>query len=223
MTKLVSASRVQPASGAGQRALKRLLDLLLGSVALGVLWPLFLLISLVIRLESPGQALFRQLRVGKGGALFTCYKFRTMRRDADQTVHQLAFRRYATGHTMSDDPEIPYKLANDKRITRVGALLRYTSADELPQLLNVLRGEMSLVGPRPAIPYELENYTDWHHERHLVKPGITGLWQVYGRGRMSFDEMTALDVRYAHTWTVSLDIKLIILTVPALLMRRGAR
>ncbi len=206
-----------------RRAQKRAFDLLISSFALLAFSPLFLLIAVCIRLHSPGPILFRQARVGKDGKIFTCFKFRTMYWGADQNVHRLAFRRMASGYPMSDDVNTPFKLSNDKRITRVGALLRFTSVDELPQLFNVLLGDMSLVGPRPAIPYELEYYKQWHHERHRVKPGITGLWQVYGRGATNFDEMVALDIKYVTSWTIGLDMKLIILTVPAILSRRGAR
>lgn len=216
-----------PRSGAGpatnRGAQKRALDLLFSGLALLVLSPLFALIAVCIRRDSSGPILFRQVRVGKDGKLFTCLKFRTMYQDADQRVHRLAFQRMAIGHPLSTDPHTPFKLSDDSRVTQVGAWLRRTSLDELPQLFNVLLGDMSLVGPRPAIPYELEHYKPWQHDRHRVKPGITGLWQVYGRGTTSFDEMMALDVTYANTWTLGLDLKLIGLTVPAILSGRGAR
>lgn len=204
-------------------AAKRVLDILISFIALVLLAPVLVLIALLTRLDSPGPVLFGQRRVGRHGKVFTCFKFRTMRHNCDQAVHQQAFQRMANGGTMSDDPTVPFKLAGDSRITRVGLLLRRTSLDELPQLINVLRGDMSLVGPRPAIPYELENYTDWHHDRHLVKPGITGLWQVYGRGKLGFMEGLRLDVQYATGWTLLLDLKLIAITVPVLLMQRSAR
>ncbi len=206
-----------------RHSVKRVLDVLVSAIALVLLWPVFLLSALLIWLDTPGPALFRQQRVGKDGKLFTCLKFRTMTHNADQSVHRAAFARMAAGHPMSDDPNAPFKLSNDSRITRVGSFLRRTSLDELPQLWNVLKGEMSLVGPRPAIPYELENYKDWQHQRHQVKPGITGLWQVWGRGVIGFDEMIALDVRYATMWSIRLDIKLILLTVPVMLLQRGAK
>ena len=214
-------SEVGPATDRG--AQKRALDLLLGSLALLVLSPLFALIAVCIRRDSSGPILFRQVRIGKDGKPFTCLKFRTMHQDADQRVHRLAFQRMAMGHPMSTDSHIPFKLSDDRRVTRVGAWLRRTSLDELPQLFNVLLGDMSLVGPRPAIPYELEHYKPWHHDRHRVKPGITGLWQVYGRGTTSFDEMMTLDVAYATTWPLWLDLKLLLLTVPAIVSGRGAR
>lgn len=206
-----------------QVGIKRLIDLLVSGTALLLLSPLLGLIGLLIRLDSRGPALFRQERVGQDESRFTCFKFRTMYQDADPDVHRLAIQRFAAGQTLSDDPDAPYKLTNDSRVTRTGGFLRRTSLDELPQLLNVFRGEMSLVGPRPAIPYELETYQEWQHLRHRVKPGLTGLWQVYGRGRVGFEEMMALDVEYATSWNVWLDIKLIALTVPAMLEQRGAR
>ena len=146
-----------------------------------------------------------------------------MCQDADPNVHRLAIQRFAAGEMLSDDPNAPYKLTNDDRITCIGAFLRRASLDELPQLLNVFRGEMSLIGPRPAIPYELETYKEWQHLRHRVKPGLTGLWQVYGRGRVGFEEMMGLDVEYTTSWSVWLDLKLIALTIPAMLAQRGAR
>jgi len=192
-------------------------------MSLIVLFPLFLIIVVVIRLDSPGPVLFRQTRVGKGGKHFTCLKFRTMRTDADQSVHFQAVQRFVNGLAVSDDPKARFKMTNDKRVTRVGAILRRTSLDELPQLINVFRNDMSLVGPRPAIPYELQYYKEAHHHRYAVEPGITGLWQVYGRSTVEFDEAMDLDVQYVNQWSFWLDVKLILLTIPAMLMQRGAR
>jgi exopolysaccharide biosynthesis polyprenyl glycosylphosphotransferase len=202
---------------------KRLLDATLCLFAILLLIPVFIVLAVLIRMDSTGPILFRQRRVGLNGETFTCFKFRTMYANADEALHRQAIKRFAAGESLSDDSNARFKLANDPRITRVGAILRRTSLDELPQLFNVLFGDMSLVGPRPAIPYELENYKDWHHERHNVKPGITGLWQVYGRSTVGFDEMMKLDVQYAKKASVWLDIKLIMLTIPAMLMQRGAR
>jgi lipopolysaccharide/colanic/teichoic acid biosynthesis glycosyltransferase len=145
-----------------------------------------------------------------------------MRQGADEVVHQKAIERLWAGERLSDNPESQFKLTDDPRITRVGRRLRQTSIDELPQLLNVLQGEMSIVGPRPAIPYELRYFSDWHHERHAVKPGITGLWQVRGRGGLDLNDMLKLDVEYARTWSIWLDLKLIALSIPAVLKGRGA-
>lgn len=202
---------------------KRVLDFVLSAVALLLLIPLFLIIIVLIRTDSAGPVFFRQQRVGKNGKLFTCLKFRTMANNADQSVHREAIKRFANGEALSDDDGARFKLANDRRITKIGSFLRRTSLDELPQLINVLRGDMSLVGPRPAIPYELDFYKEWYHDRHNVKPGITGLWQVYGRSRVDFDEMMRLDVEYATKSSFWLDVKLILLTVPAMVMQRGAR
>jgi lipopolysaccharide/colanic/teichoic acid biosynthesis glycosyltransferase len=204
-------------------AAKRLLDIVLSSLVLLVLAPILMLIIVMIRLDSPGPAFFRQTRVGKGGRHFTCLKFRTMRQNADQSVHLQAVQRFVSGQAVSDDPEARFKMTNDKRVTRIGALLRRMSLDELPQLINVLRGEMSLVGPRPAIPYELQYYKEWHHQRNTVQPGITGMWQVYGRSIVGFDESMTLDVRYVNELSFWLDVKLILLTIPTMLMQRGAR
>lgn len=202
---------------------KRVLDLSLSTLALLVLAPIFAILILLIRLDSSGPVFFRQQRVGKDGKLFTCLKFRTMYHNADQSVHREAIKRFANGEALSDDANARFKLLNDRRITRMGSLLRRTSLDELPQLFNVLFGDMSLVGPRPAIPYELDFYKDWYHNRHNVKPGITGLWQVYGRSRVDFDEMMRLDVEYAAKPSFWLDVKLILFTVPAMILQRGAR
>jgi lipopolysaccharide/colanic/teichoic acid biosynthesis glycosyltransferase len=201
---------------------KRATDITLCMIAIIFLAPLFPLVWLAIRFDSPGPVIFQQQRVGRNNELFTCFKFRTMCHNADQSVHQKAIERLWAGELLSDDPNCAYKMVNDPRVTRVGHWLRKTSIDELPQLFNVLRGEMSLVGPRPAIPYELAYFKEWHHERQSVKPGITGLWQVYGRGCMSLDDMLKLDVEYARTWTVWTDLKLIVLTVPSVIMARGA-
>jgi lipopolysaccharide/colanic/teichoic acid biosynthesis glycosyltransferase len=206
-----------------QKGLKRLLDIVISVVAIILLAPVFAALWLAVRLETPGPAIFRQQRVGQHGEVFTCLKFRTMFYNADENVHREAIQRLCAGERLSDDPGSPYKMAGDPRVTRVGRWLRWTSLDELPQLINVLRGEMSIVGPRPAIPYELEHFQAWHYERHKVKPGITGLWQVRGRGCMNLEGMLKLDVEYARTWTVWTDLKLIALTVPSVLKARGAR
>jgi lipopolysaccharide/colanic/teichoic acid biosynthesis glycosyltransferase len=206
----------------GALAAKRALDLTIAGLSLVLLLPLFALIALLIRKDSPGKVFFRQQRVGKDGRLFTCLKFRSMYQDADERVHQEAIRRLAAGMPLSSRHGASGKLTDDPRITRVGALLRRTSLDELPQLINVVRGEMSIVGPRPAIPYELEHYQQWQHQRHLVKPGLTGPWQVYGRGRTGLREMLDMDVDYATHWSLLLDLKLIGLTIPAVLRGGGA-
>jgi lipopolysaccharide/colanic/teichoic acid biosynthesis glycosyltransferase len=205
------------------RLVKRTCDVIGSIVGLVLFAPIFAILFLIIRFDSPGPAIFRQSRIGLGGRMFTCLKFRTMYSDADETVHQLYIQHLWRGEGLSAEPNATYKLANDIRVTRFGRWLRRTSLDELPQLINVLRGDMSIVGPRPALPYEIEHYQTWHHERHKVKPGITGLWQVRGRGCLSPNDMLAMDVEYARTWTLWTDMKLIALTIPAVLRARGAR
>ena len=202
---------------------KRALDIALSVLAIVLLAPVLIAVWVAIRLDSTGPALFCQLRVGRDEKPFICFKFRTLRRNADENVHREAIRRVWANETISDDPDAPYKLTDDSRVTRVGRWLRRSSLDELPQLFNVLRGEMSIVGPRPAIPYELEHFRDWHHKRHIVKPGITGVCQVRGRGRVGPDVMLEMDVEYAMNWTLWTDLKLIALTFPAVLRGRGAR
>ncbi len=191
-------------------------------VALSVLvlfgW-LFLLIALVVRATSPGPGIFRQRRIGRDGSVFTVYKFRTMRRDADEKVHATYVQAFVgTGVCHNGDGTL-YKLIDD-RITRVGRFLRRTSLDELPQLWNVLRGEMSLVGPRPVVTYEVELYPDWYRERFRVKPGLTGLWQVSGRGRLTYEEMVVFDLDYVARRSLRLNVTILARTVPALLLRR---
>lgn len=202
---------------------KRALDVAISVPAIVVLTPVFIVVWMAIHLDSPGPAVFCQRRIGRGEKPFNCFKFRTLRHNADQNVHREAIRRAWAKEPLSNDPDAPYKLTDDPRVTRVGGVLRRTSLDELPQLLNVLRGEMSIVGPRPAIPYELEHFQDWHHRRHIVKPGITGICQVRGRGRVCPEVMLEMDVEYAMNWTLWTDLKLIALTFPAVLRGRGAR
>lgn len=202
---------------------KRALDVAISVPAIVVLTPVFIVMWIAIHLDSPGPAVFCQRRVGRDEKPFNCFKFRTLRHNADQNVHREAIRRAWAKEALSNDPDAPYKLTDDSRVTRIGRVLRRTSLDELPQLLNVLRGEMSIVGPRPAIPYELEHFRDWHHKRHIVKPGITGLCQVRGRGRVCPEVMLEMDVEYAMNWTLWTDLKLIALTFPAVLRGRGAR
>lgn len=202
---------------------KRTLDVAISVPAIVVLTPVFIVLWIAIHLDSPGPAVFCQRRIGRGEKLFNCFKFRTLRHNADQNVHREAIRRAWAREPLSNDPDAPYKLTDDPRVTRVGGVLRRTSLDELPQLINVLRGEMSIVGPRPAIPYELEHFQDWHHRRHIVKPGITGICQVRGRGRVCPEVMLEMDVEYAMNWTLWTDLKLIALTFPAVLRGRGAR
>ncbi|MFQ5945689.1 MAG: sugar transferase [Anaerolineae bacterium] len=195
-------------------ALKRIIDGAVSALLLAVTAPLILLIALAIKLESRGPVLFPQPRVGRGGRVFTFYKFRTMRPGAEEELPELMPLNEVEGPT--------FKIKDDPRRTRVGTVLRRTSLDELPQLYNVLRGEMSLVGPRPAIQREVEGYRDWHKRRFEIQPGVTGLWQVMGRSDLTFDEMVMLDLFYAENWSLWLDLKILLRTVPAIIRGTGA-
>lgn len=204
--------------------LKRSLDVV-GSLGLVLLLaPVYLLVAALVKLTSPGPVLFHQGRVGQGGHPFTMLKFRTMRLDADESLHQAFVSRFirSSGELCRDARSI-YKLTNDPRVTPIGRLLRETSLDELPQFWNVLRGEMSLVGPRPPLPYEVEHYRPWHWHRVLhAKPGVTGLWQVVGRSRTTFDEMVRLDLHYVRTCSLKADLALLLATPRAVMSRKGA-
>jgi exopolysaccharide biosynthesis polyprenyl glycosylphosphotransferase len=201
------------------RYIKRTADMVMSGLGLLILSPSLLIIYLLIKLDSRGPALFRQERVGMDGRVFTLYKFRTMRLEADDEAHRQHMSQLINGKIAAQtDGEVLYgKVEDDKRVTRVGRVLRRYSLDELPQLFNVLKGEMSVVGPRPPIPYEVEQYSDWHRNRLDVKPGITGLWQVSGRNRLPFDKMVQLDIYYIENWSLWLDFKIILQTIPAIL------
>jgi exopolysaccharide biosynthesis polyprenyl glycosylphosphotransferase len=203
----------------GARITKRTFDFVLTSLALIVFTPLWLIIALCIKLDSRGPIFYRQERVGMDGRVFLFFKFRTMRTGSDDAEHREFQRKYITGQpesNLGDQDRPAYKLRADERVTRVGNILRKTSLDELPQFLNVLRGEMSLVGPRPPIPYEVESYQLWHRKRLDMKPGITGLWQVSGRNRLSFEEMVRMDLYYIENWTLLLDLKILLQTLPVM-------
>ena len=205
---------------------KRALDILVSMLALMLAIPILLPIALLIKLTSKGPVLFKQDRVGYRGKNFTFYKFRTMYQNSDTSAHQ----EYMKKHILGNNEEINngekdnplFKMTNDSRITPIGKFLRKTSLDELPQLWNVLKGEMSLVGPRPPIPYEVEEYQNWHYRRVIeVKPGITGLWQVSGRNRTTFDEMVRLDIQYARNWSFLFDVKILMKTFMAIFKGEG--
>jgi len=186
---------------------------------LTLLSPLWLLIALLIKLDSRGPVFYKQERVGMDGRIFLFYKFRSMQVGSDDTPHREYQRAYINGRpdsNLGDDDRPVFKLRTDDRITRVGSLVRKTSLDELPQLFNVVRGDMSIVGPRPPIPYEVENYQLWHRKRLDMKPGITGLWQVSGRNRLPFDEMVRMDLYYIENWSLLLDIKIVLQTLPVM-------
>ena len=238
--------RVQSAPVAAQRleqkrfyfACKRILDILVAGSLLLVLLPVMALIALLIVLDTPGPALFRQKRVGLQPRMvrgqrtyevgtFVIFKFRTMYRGNDSEAH----RRFVQAYIRNDEKEMAdqqggetqvQKLVNDVRVTRLGRFLRKTSLDELPQFLNVLRGEMTLVGPRPPIPYEVDMYESWHHRRLWAIPGITGLWQVTGRSSVSFDEMVKLDLEYIEHQSLGLDVKILFMTPLAVFRGKGA-
>jgi lipopolysaccharide/colanic/teichoic acid biosynthesis glycosyltransferase len=223
-------SATEAVSQAGARqprsayAVKRFIDYAGAGLGSLVLSPLFALIAIAIKLDSPGPVLFRQTRVGKDGRLFTFYKFRSMDDGCDTRLHEQHVRALIRGEACEDvrAEDGSFKLQQDPRVTRVGRVLRATSFDEFPQLLNVLKGDMSLVGPRPPLPYEVECYTPRHLRRLESLPGITGLWQVSGRTQLSFEEMVDLDIQYADEWSLGSDVVILARTIPAVLSRAGA-
>jgi len=217
------APAAEAASVARPRLEKRLFDLCLGSVCLVLTSPLLVVVALLVRLTSPGPALFRQVRVGRGGRPFMLYKFRTMYDGSPSDVH----REYVSRLLADDQPPAGgrrglYKLEDDARITPLGRLLRRSSIDELPQLFNVMRGEMSLVGPRPALPWEAEVMARTHAHRFHCLPGLTGLWQVSGRSRLTMRQALDLDVDYARRQSIRLDLLILLKTVPAVLATHDA-
>jgi lipopolysaccharide/colanic/teichoic acid biosynthesis glycosyltransferase len=232
--------------------LKQVLDFAVAGLILLITAPLFLLVALCIKATSSGPVFFVQQRVGRGGRAFRCYKFRTMQHNSDDGPHREFARNFirgngngnghgahghgngngnghshhaeanGNGHARESAGTTVYKMTRDPRITRVGQMLRRTSLDELPQILNVLRGEMSLVGPRPPVLYELEHYQDWHKRRLTAKPGITGLWQVSGRSSVPFDEMVQLDLYYIDHRSTLMDLWIMARTLPVMVKGDGA-
>ena len=207
--------------------IKRIMDIVGSALALLLFAPILLAIAIAIKLTSKGPIFFRQKRVGQYGEQFVFLKFRSMNVNNDASVHKAYVKQLIAGtaqsHPGNANGNGVYKLTTDSRITRIGAFLRRTSLDELPQFVNVLKGEMSLVGPRPAIAYEVEAYDIWHRRRVLeAKPGITGLWQVNGRSRIKFDDMVRLDLRYAKTWSPWMDLKILLRTPVAVVFGDGA-
>jgi len=183
------------------------------------------MVALGIRLDSPGGPIFRQERVGKDGRRFTACKFRTMHINNDDREYRVYLQKYIienAPYLVDQQGQGVYKVVGDPRVTKLGAWLRKTNLDELPQLFNVLRGEMSFVGPRPEVPFALEMYSDWHRKRLSATPGITGLWQVYGRKRLSFDDMVRLDIDYIQRQSLLLDAKILLLTIRTVLTRDGS-
>ena len=205
---------------------KRAIDIVGSAAALLLFAPIYLLAALAIKLTSRGPVLFRQQRLGQYGKTFTLLKFRSMRIDCDEKIHKDFVHQFIAGQVKpsGDGVEAPvFKIKEDPRVTRVGKFLRKTSLDEVPQFWNVLRGDMSLVGPRPPIAYEFRTYGVWHRRRVLeIKPGITGLWQVTGRSRIRFDDMVRLDLKYARVWSLWLDIKILLRTPVAVFSGDGA-
>ena len=207
---------------------KRVMDVTLALLAVIALAPVMLLVAMLIKLDSRGPVLFKQTRIGRGGQPFTFYKFRSMVHNADPEIHrqyvQSLIRNGAASETEAAGcSPARFKLTRDPRITRVGALLRRTSLDELPQFFNVLKGDMSLVGPRPPIPYEVTEYTEWQCGRLAVTPGITGVWQVMGRSRVPFDQMVQTDLDYIAQQSFWLDCRILWQTIPAVLSGSGAK
>jgi lipopolysaccharide/colanic/teichoic acid biosynthesis glycosyltransferase len=193
---------------------KRLFDLAVGLLVFVFVIPIVPLIALMIKLDSPGPVFYRQDRIGRGGRPFRFYKFRSMYREADRRRNELESRNEQEGPV--------FKIRADPRITPVGQFLRRSSVDEIPQILNVLRGEMSIVGPRPPLPVEVARYQPWHRRRLDVKPGITCLWQIAGRSQIGFDEWMRLDMEYLRTRSLRTDLAIFLKTLPAVMARRGA-
>lgn len=208
-----------------ERFLKRFIDLTSSLFVLVVGFPFLFAVALLIKLTSKGPVFFTQERIGKQGGNFTLYKFRTMKTDCDDSLHREFTRSFIQGQlpksTLDEKESSPYKLKEDPRITAVGNFLRRTSLDEIPQFINVLRGEMSIVGPRPPLAYEYEYYEDWHKLRLTVKPGLTGLWQVSGRSSVPFHEMVMLDLYYIENWSLRLDTRIMLQTIPVMLVGTG--
>jgi lipopolysaccharide/colanic/teichoic acid biosynthesis glycosyltransferase len=213
-------------------ACKRIIDVLVASVLLVLLSPVMLAIFIAIKLDTPGKAIFVQDRVGakrrfKEGQYnweienFRFYKFRSMYQNAGDELHKQYIKHFVNGSAKPNE-DGKFKLSRDPRITRVGAFLRKTSLDELPQLINVIKGDMSLVGPRPVPTYEVAEYKPWHMERLQAIPGITGLWQAMARCQVSFEDMIRMDIEYVRTKSLWLDLKLLLITVPSVLFTKGA-
>ena len=206
-------------AGSASRIAKRAFDVAASLAAIVVLSPLLLLIALLVRLESPGPALFRQERLGRDLRPFWMYKFRSMHHEAGDSLHREAVKRTAE----SKRREIgTFKSLDDPRVTRVGRFIRAWNLDELPNLINIIRGDMSVVGPRPALDYELPYYKDWFYKRFAVRPGLTGLWQVKRADAEDFDEMIRMDVEYVQAMSFWTDLWLVALTIPSIIREKGA-
>jgi lipopolysaccharide/colanic/teichoic acid biosynthesis glycosyltransferase len=203
--------------------IKRFVDILFTLLTLPFLIIITIIVAVMIRIDSPGPIFFRQKRVGLNGVEFSMLKFRSMYTNSDDAIHREAIARYMNGQKISEttSSDLPYKKVDDPRITKVGRFLRKTSIDELPQFYNVLRGEMTLVGPRPPLPYEVEFYSQHDGLRLYGKPGLTGYWQVYGRSRVPFASMVEMDIDYLQKQSLREDLKLVLLTVPVMVKGQG--
>ncbi len=210
-----------------ERFIKRVSDIGISLLAILIFAPVWLLFSILIKMDSTGAILFSQERVGMDGRKFMFYKFRTMVSGSDEAIHRDAYKKNIEGISEANagetDKPVFGKVKNDPRVTRVGKFMRRSSLDELPQLINVLKGDMSIVGPRPPIPYEVEEYDIWHRKRLDMKPGMTGLWQVSGRNRLPFEEMVKIDLFYIENWSLWLDLRILLLTIPAVFRGDGAK
>lgn len=205
------------------QAVKRIVELLLCVITAPIVVPIGVIIALAIRLDSTGPIFFVQKRIGKGGRIFKIYKFRTMRHNVDDSGHRAFMKAFVNGDLSAENsPKKTFKPFSKNQVTRVGKFLRKTSLDELPQLINVLMGEMSFVGPRPNVPWEVEAYHGWHTERLEVLPGITGLAQIRGRSNITFDEIVRYDVEYIKHQSLALDLKILWWTVTSVLFGHGA-
>lgn len=208
-----------------QFAVKRFLDIIISVAVLIISIPFILAIAVIIKCTSRGPVLFRQERIGKNGKPFIFLKLRTMRAGSSDREHRQFCRDFIKGSlsvSPESDKQKAYKIVDDPRVTGVGRFLRKSSLDELPQFINILKGDMTLVGPRPSLKYEYKYYDDWHKKRVRVKPGLTGLWQVSGRSNVTFQEMINLDLYYIENWSLILDIKIILRTIPVVLFGKGA-
>jgi lipopolysaccharide/colanic/teichoic acid biosynthesis glycosyltransferase len=205
---------------------KRVIDFIVASIGLLLAAPFAGIIALLVRVSGPGSAVFKQTRIGKDGKEFSFYKFRSMQVDCDDSSHRQYMKLFIEGNeeelTKLQRGRKTYKMTGDDRVTMIGKFLRRTSLDELPQLLNVLRGEMSIVGPRPHIPYEVDMYKDWHRRRLKGTPGITGWWQIHGRSRVTFDESVKMDIWYLERQSIILDIRIMLRTITKTIIGRGA-
>jgi lipopolysaccharide/colanic/teichoic acid biosynthesis glycosyltransferase len=207
-----------------RRRVRRVLDVVLAVLIFVAMAPLMALVAADVACTSPGPVIFKQVRLGRYGQPFVMYKFRTMYVDSDDRLHRDYIRRLLEEPAASTcDSEGLYKLVDDPRITPAGRLLRTLSLDELPQLFNVFRGDMSLVGPRPVLPWEAELFSRDHDKRFLVRPGLTGLWQISGRNRLTMTQALDLDVRYVDEQSLRLDLAILLRTIPVVLGRRGVR